>query len=112
MDESPVPVIVLPTNKARRQQLLGKLEEYRGRMSDWHPELKMDTIYKIVVLETLLRDGQVYVEDLEFKMTNRYGAGFDSHAFDNACGVIRDYCETGGQNAFGGTGFPPQVNLA
>ena len=106
------PVIVLPTDKTREQQLRGKLAEYKGRMDLYRaPELQMDTICKIAVLERLLRDSQVNTWELSQEMAETY-ASFDVKTFNNTCGVIKDYCETGGQNTHGGTGLqaPEQLN--
>lgn len=100
------PVIVLPADETRKQRLRDKLTEYKGRRHPYrHPELQMDTVCKITVLERLLRDGQVNTWDLSREMVKTYGSGLDINAFNNACGVIKDYCETGGQNLRGGTGL-------
>ena len=100
------PVIVLPENETHKTQLRRKLEEYKGRVKPFRaPELQMDTIYKMTVLERLLRDGQVNTWELSREIAKTYGSDFDGHAFNNACGVIEDYCETGGQNTNGGTGL-------
>jgi len=98
------PVIVL--NEARRLQLAKKLEEYRGRLNSLRaPEVQMDTICKITVLERLLRDGLVNTWELSREMATNYGLGFDAHYFTNACGVIEDYCKTGGTTISDGTGL-------
>lgn len=100
------PVIVFPEDETRKQQLRAKLVEYQGRMNPYRaPEMQMDTICKMVVLERLLRDGQVKTWDLSREMAETYGSGFDGNAFGNACGVIEDYCKTGGQNIHSGTGL-------
>ncbi|MBI1975038.1 MAG: hypothetical protein HYS57_01605, partial [Parcubacteria group bacterium] len=102
------PVIVLPDDETRKQQLRDKLTQYKGRVHPYRaPELQMnmDTICKIAVLERLLCDGQVSTWDLSREMAKTYGSGFDVNAFNNACGVIEDYCKTGGQNLRGGTGL-------
>ncbi len=96
------PTIVLP--KRHVQQLHSKLVEYEGRLSQFRaPELQMDTICKMTVLGRLLRDGQVNTWELSREMATTYGSGFDPWAFTNACGVIEDYCKTGGQNVSGGS---------
>jgi hypothetical protein len=87
------PIIVLPADETRKQQLRDKLVEYRERMHPYRaPELQMSTICKIAVLERLLRDGQVNTLELHFEMVETYKLSFDIHAFQNACGVIADYC--------------------
>ncbi|MEK7503001.1 MAG: hypothetical protein AAB556_00990 [Patescibacteria group bacterium] len=104
-DESPI--LVLPKDETRKQQLRKKLAEYRGRIDPSHaPETQMSAICKTTVLERLLRDGQVKTYDLSLEMAEMYGSGFDVNKFNNACGVIDDYCKTGGQNVSGGTGLP------
>jgi len=100
------PVIVLPEDEARKVQLRRKLEEYKKRMLPFRaPEFQMDTICKVAVVERLLRDGQVLTWELSREMVKTYGSGFDPNAFNNACGVIEDYCKTSGQNTSGGTGL-------
>ena len=96
------PTIVLP--RARVRVLRKKLAEYRGRLDySRAPELQMDTICKMTVLGWLLRDGQVDTWELSRQMATTSGSGFDPWAFTNACGVIEDYCKTGGQNVSGGS---------
>ena len=96
-----IPIIVLPGERV--QQLRKKLAEYKVRVDSFRaPELQMDTICKKTVLERLLRDGQVNTWELSREMLKTYGSGFDPWAFNNACGVVEDYCKTGGQNVFGG----------
>ena len=99
-------VILLPNDETRKQQLRDKLVEYKKRMHPYAaPELQMDTICKIAVLERLLRDGQVNILDLSWEMTETYKLGFDINAFNKACGAIEDYCNTGGVHTRGGTGL-------
>ena len=100
------PVIVLPSDLKRREQLERKLLEYKGRLDPYKaPELQMNTICKIVVLERLLKEGKINTEHLQEEMVKTYGSGFSEGAFLNACNVIEDYCLTGGTNTQGGTGL-------
>ena len=100
------PVIELPDDETHKQQLRDKLEEYRGRLRPYRaPELQMSTICKIAVVERLLKDGRVVTWDLSRELATTYGSGFDGNDFRSACGVIEDYCKTGGQNLRGGTGL-------
>lgn len=111
MKESPV-WIVLPTDETRKQQLRDKLVEYKKRMVPYRaPEMQMNTICRTTVLEQLLCDSRVNTWELSQKMAETYGSGFDVNAFNEACGVIEDYCKTGGRNLRGGTGLrvPEQV---
>ncbi|MFH1780784.1 MAG: hypothetical protein ABH841_02170, partial [Candidatus Nealsonbacteria bacterium] len=66
---------------------------------------QMNTAYKIVILERLLRDGQVKISELVREMSEIY-ANFNIDNFQDACAVIDDYCKTGGKNLFDGTGLP------
>lgn len=101
------PIISLPNDETRREQVQKKLKEYRGRMQPYRaPELQMENICKIAVLERLLRDGQVNTWDFSRKLAEEYGSGFNSNDFSLACAVIDDYCKTGGANLRGGTGLP------
>lgn len=111
------PVIVLPDE--RREQLQAKINEYRKRMADddefTHPEGQLlmgsGTAYNFCVLERLLSDGTVKTFDLSAELMEKLGDRFDPAKFGNACGVIKDYCETGGAKVTGGTGLP-QINPA
>lgn len=101
------PIFVLPEDETRKWQLREKLKEYKGRFDPYRaPELQMGTICKITVLEQLLRDDRVDTWELCLEMAQTYGSSFDSYKFNVACGVIDDYCKTGGKNAQGGTGLP------
>lgn len=100
------PVIILPTDETRKQQLHNKLVEYRKRLHPYRaPESQMDLVCKIAVLERLLNNGQVNTWELSREMVAKYGPGFNTDDFNNACAVIGDYCETGGQNVRGGAGL-------
>lgn len=59
------PMITLPDDQEKKKQLKSKLREYKKRMDPYRPpELQMDTICKITVLETPLKDGQVKIWEL------------------------------------------------
>lgn len=108
LEEAPKesPVLVLPTDEQRVQQLRRKLKEYEGRLVEGKaPELQMDTICKIRVLKLLLQVGKVATWDLSRQLETEYENGYDPLEFQSACGVIADYCQTGGQNVSRGTGL-------
>ena len=107
--ETESPVIHLPSDEKRVNQLKKKLVEYEQRFLKNQykaPEQLMDTICKIAVLGTLLQDGKVTTWELSRELTATYGEGFSVSRFQNACTVIKDYCATGGKNVPGGTGLP------
>lgn len=100
------PIIILPKNDLLIQQLRFKLEEYQKRYNPYHaPELQMDTICKIQVLERLLRDGSVNTYELSKELYDIYGSSLNGNSFNSACAVINDYCVTGGKQTNGGTGL-------
>ena len=106
--------IVLPKDEVLKGKLERKLEEYKGRLEKLddgykHPELirrcNIDSEYKIAVLERLLADGEVNTHAVSLELHKKYGI-IDIEAFNNAAGVIEDYCMTGGiKNTYGGTGL-------
>lgn len=99
-------VITLPTDETRQWQLCEKLAEYKKRRHPYRaPESQMDVICKIAVLERLC-EGKVNTCELSRDMVKNYGSGFNADDFNNACMVIQDYRETGGQNVRGGSGLP------
>lgn len=96
-----------PTDPARLEQLRRKLDEYTNRYNLYRaPELQMHTICKIAVLERLLQKGSVDVTELAIELSGKFGSGFNSAAFENACEVIEDYATTGGAKTVRGTGLP------
>lgn len=112
VDTKESPVIFLPMDEVRKQQFRDKLTEYKGRMHPYcAPEMQMNTICKINVMERLLRDGQVNTWELSREMVETYG-NIDVNEFNNACDIIDDYCKTGGANIHGGTGLknPPVMS--
>ena len=103
-------IIMLNHNKTRIEMLRKKLKEYEDRITSrrtWRESLIFDAgnSYKVVLLETLIRDKQldplVVRHELE-KNTRNY---FDPKTFENALGVIDDYNRTGGKNVVYGTGI-------
>ena len=92
------PVITLPSDSELKEKLQRKLEEYGTRILTYQPpRLQMDTVCKMIILERLLCEGWVDTRELSMEMARIFGSGFDPRAFTNACGVIKDYCKTGGQ---------------
>lgn len=101
--------IVLPKDEATVEKLKKKLAEYEGRLThpDWQTNhLISDTVCKIAVLKHLLSNGRVSDNDFPKVVADiaamRY-RGLDITLLSQAFGVIKDYCETGGKNVFGGT---------
>ena len=118
--EDKSPVIRLPEDEGRVEQLERKLIEYQDRLERhrkkimkehpyWAPEqIEMylsDTKYKILVLSRVLKDKEVRTYDLSRELIKLEGGLFSVDNYQNACGVIDDYCTTGGQRAHGGTGL-------
>ena len=106
-------------NLKRRIQMEYKLEEYKARVAKaiedlgdsanfMAPEVIAECLgvmpYRVKILERLLQINKVETWALCREMAaNDYN--FDSHLFDSACGVVKDYAETGGANLSGGTGL-------
>ena len=96
--------IVLPADETRIRQLHDKLVEYRGRIDPKRPYgPQVGAYYKRAVLSQLLSRGEVDIQQLRRDMVGVHGSAFDEGAFKNACGVIDDYCRTGGANVRSGT---------
>jgi hypothetical protein len=104
--------IKLSENKLIVKALNDKLLEYKERLGAEMKEqpykapeqYSNDTVYKIAVLDELLKNGEVNTQELSRELKEKYGF-INIDDFDNACGVIEDYNETGGKNNSGGTGF-------
>lgn len=96
------------------KRLQNKLEDYKSRLKQQEetkePAYKIaDTKLKIYVSEEILTMGTRFnAYDLSLKLSKSFkkeGREFDLLAFDSAYKVIKDYCETGGENVVWGTGF-------
>jgi len=102
------PIIELPSDSKRVQQLKLKLIEYQGRLDEYkHPEAQMDPICRIAVLSQIIDNGKVDTQKLMAEMGKTYGSRFSKGYFLKACTIIEDYCLTGGANLSGGTGLKP-----
>lgn len=114
------PVIRLPRDKKRITELKAKLAEYQARRAKHlarmdaykAPEIWFDTDseHKTAVLSELLKTGRVGTWALSRRLIKKFGQHFDVCAYDRACNVIADYCETGGAHVHGGTGLPEQTS--
>ena len=111
-----MPNIILPSNPQIRKSLIQKRHEYfqrtkrlNNRLREeeifMHPEKRVhhimnsDGVYKIRIINRLLRKGVVNSEELSLEIAEKYGIDFfDEHAFDNACGIIKVYCQQGTTN--------------
>jgi len=56
------------------------------------PNKQIGTVYKIAVAEELLEKGVVDTYDLSRRLSAQHG-GFNVDRFNNACAVMRSYCE-------------------
>jgi len=105
-------IINLPQNKNIKNALERKLSEYKGRLSKFEEvpltensdEVQTDSVYKIAIIEELFKEGKVDYAEMQNCLKEKYG--FLTYRYNEAFCVIDDYCKTGGQNTFGGTGFP------
>ena len=107
------PLIRLPEEK--RGRIEAKLEEYEARLARKKAQIVIEdpryaylapelmkvgtlplelvgTTYKIAVAKQLLEAGEVNTWDLSRQLEQRYGR-IDVRRFDNACGVLKAYCE-------------------
>jgi len=114
MKESPK--IILPEDESIKGALEKKLEEYKRRLNKsiekepcMHPELLsqvdptyIDSLYKVVITEKLLKEGVVDTFELSKEIVRDYGF-FNVSGYNNAAGVIDDYCKTGGKNTSKGS---------
>lgn len=114
-------IIQLPKNQDLVERLRKKLVQYAQRASDlvdqikeenpyWHPELVVQNycitnqFYKLAVLSELLEKREIGAQAFSLELAEEYNV-FDINNFNQACGVIDDYCRTGGAHAQGGTDF-------
>ena len=105
--------LILPDNPKVKDRLKRKIKEYYQRMkrlksesSFTNPEMVYTTLtgYKALIAQRLTLCGEVDTEALSRELREEYGF-VNYEDFNNAIGVIEDYCKTGGQNCCQGTGF-------
>lgn len=100
------PTIELPDREGVKENLEAKLREYKERleMHSTDEYIVTNSIYKIAIIEELLKNGKVKTWKLSRKLNRKHGC-VDDAQFVSACHVIADYCRTGGRHVHGGTGF-------
>ncbi len=86
--------------RSKREQYKRRLERDRELCTPYQdplgPQLA-DTIYKLALLSVLLDSEGVEIDT--YKWSIRLAKfGYIHEEFDNACGVIDDYIQTGGKN--------------
>ncbi len=105
--------IVLPNNPQIKSRLQKKIAEYQKRVLRMkrsnqykNPDMVYTTAagYKALIAQRLTQCGAVDTEELSKELREEYGF-LDFNAFNNAAGVIDDYCKTGGKNVVKGSGF-------
>jgi len=107
MPEKKSPTITLPKDEVIINALRRKLEEYESRFVSYlAPELQLDLIFKIRIIEELFENSTVNTWDFSREWEKAHPSLWDYKMFNNACGVIEDYIKTGGKNCRGGTGLP------
>lgn len=107
--------IVLPKEDSIRKALEDKLAEYQGRLERIRarkPDIGLEELnkmtssgYKELILKRLLEKGEVDTGTLLTELQQTEGF-VDRDNYENAAFVVGDYCENGGRNIHGGTGFP------
>ena len=114
LSEQKGPIIELPVDPQTVEKLRRKLAEYKDRLEQFkkdnihkHPELVLlettDTRYKIAVLEKVIEgNGDAWTIGREI---DKQDGNLDLLVFQNACGVIEDYCKTGGNKTIRSTGL-------
>lgn len=103
-EEEDIEVIVLKKDPQLRAKLERKLHEYENRLKETDPETIQDAHHKAVVLERVLKNGKANINELKKEMENY--RWFDKDDFENAVGVINEYCRTSSRGrVVGGSGL-------
>jgi len=104
-------MIILPKDKFKKEALEGKLGQYNKRLKPFAymlPDMArqypkyLDSLYKSIITERLLEKGVVNTFELANELLESHGF-FDADRYNNAAGVIDDYCKTGGINTSKGS---------
>lgn len=86
----------------KKEVLRKKMLEYRERAKNCSVEYGVDARLKLnIVVYVLVKDGKVGMKDLREWVEEAMGV-ISSDTFEAACGVIADYCTTGGENTYRG----------
>jgi hypothetical protein len=105
------PKITLPEDELIINALEKKLGEYEGRLKPFeyvHPEEArknshyIDALYKSIILKKLFEAGSVGTFELAEDIAKNQGFFYEDK-YNNAAGVIDDYCKTGGKNTSKGS---------
>ena len=105
--------IILPKNQKAKAKLKKKLHEYEKRVEKLKKACKTDnpditynsfTGYKALITRRLCQRGEVQSREFAEELKEEFGR-LDPDTYNNAIGVIYDYCNTGGKNVKNGTGF-------
>jgi hypothetical protein len=87
--------ITIPDDKERRRRLELKLESYKEGGDD----------SRAIILGLVLEEGRIDIETIMGKVKEAVGDKFNHFEFVSDYRIIKDYCETGGENVSGG-GLP------
>ncbi|MFH1801515.1 MAG: hypothetical protein ABH804_01640 [archaeon] len=117
-------ILEWPEDETRAEQLRLKKIEYARRIkrnkrilsedTNCHPELIKKILkgsqnyINLIILSTLQRRKKIDTYNFSLELAER-GLIINSESiekYDEACDIVRDYCETGGRNVRGGTGLP------
>ena len=105
--------IILPENQKAKAKLKKKLHEYEKRVDKLkkacacdNPDITYNSFtgYKALITRRLCQCGEVQSCELAEELKEEFGR-LDTDTYNNAVGVIYDYCQTGGRNVKNGTGF-------
>jgi len=105
--------IILPNNQKAKARLKKKLHEYEKRVDKLkaachtdNPDITYNSFtgYKALIARRLCQRGEVESRELAEELKEEFGR-LDPDTYNNAVGVIYDYCRTGGKNVRNGTGF-------
>lgn len=92
-------MIVLSNNQSIREFLMKKLMKYLARMFDVREreDIRRDAMYKACLVQKLLNEGEVEYVTTHYSLNVLSKGAMDSHAYDEAWKVIKDYNQTGGR---------------
>lgn len=96
--------IALPSDKKLVERLEAKLDEYKKRLTPAPLADQQNLYFKLHTLESLLKTetGEIQFVEISNELRQRIGHKFDYKEFVSAYRVIKDYCETGGENVLDG----------
>lgn len=96
--------VTLKKLESKAQEYADRVTRYDAEGADKKSTKYIDSMYKMLIMQSLLRDKSVKIEDIRDQVMSDLGE-VNEYRLDSAFNVIQDYVLSGGANTHGGTGL-------